>query len=111
MRANGDGKRMLRSDINRGQRADWSPGGRSWCTDPMALNIVRTDGTLERQIATRGSDPVWSPNGRWIAYRTGSAHRARFQGWQHYPHSEAILGRKGGLVSMGSSGSHFRSSD
>lgn len=73
MRANGAGKRKVRTDINRGQSADWSPNGRLIVyRSGRALNIVRTDGTLQRRIAKRGNDPVWSPNGRWIAYRTGS---------------------------------------
>ena len=72
MRANGEGKRKLSNDINRGQSADWSPGGRLIVyRSGGALKIIRTDGTLEREIARRGSNPVWSPNGRWIAYRTG----------------------------------------
>lgn len=71
MSANGKDKRRLRTDINRGQRADWSPDGRLVVyRSGDALNIVRADGTLVRQIADRGKDPVWSPNGRWIAYRT-----------------------------------------
>jgi TolB protein len=72
MRANGKDKRRLRSDINSGQSADWSPGGGLIVyRSGGALNIVRANGTLQRRIAKRGSDPVWSPNGRWIAYRTG----------------------------------------
>jgi Tol biopolymer transport system component len=72
MRANGTHKRMIRTDIRLGQKADWSPTGRFIVyRSRRALSIVRTDGTLERRIAIRGHNPVWSPNGGWIAYRTG----------------------------------------
>lgn len=71
MRAKGTHKRLLRSDINRGQGADWSPDGRLIVyRSKDSFKIVRTDGTLVRQMVASGKDPVWSPDGRWIAYRT-----------------------------------------
>lgn len=71
MRANGQAKRLVRTDINRSQGADWSPDGRLIVyRSGTDLNIIRPDGTLVRRLPDRGKDPVWSPNGRWIAYRT-----------------------------------------
>lgn len=73
MRANGEGKRKVRNDINRGQAADWSPDGRRIVYRSAAgLKIVSPAGALERRIDVRGSNPVWSPNGKTIAFRSGS---------------------------------------
>jgi Tol biopolymer transport system component len=73
MNGNGAKKHMIRADISRDEKADWSPDGRFIVyRSTGALMIVRADGTLLRRIASRGRNPVWSPNGRWIAYRVGS---------------------------------------
>lgn len=63
----------------------WSPDGRwiafegydySTCGPGRYKNCatlevwkIRPDGTDRRRLAVKAADPIWSPDGRWIAYR------------------------------------------
>jgi Tol biopolymer transport system component len=73
MRANGTNKHQIRDDNFHTDGADWSPGGQLIVyKSRFAFKIVRTDGTFVRRIPTpRATNPVWSPDGRWIAYIHG----------------------------------------
>ena len=76
-RAAGSAPRML-SDLPGARRLDWNPDGRTlavealgdlWLVDARtgrARQLTRTPGLVE-------SSPVWSPDGRWLAYATGPA--------------------------------------
>ena len=77
MRANGRHKQRVATGELDARNPWWSPNGNrlvfqacprdSEC-EKESIFVVRRSGGRPRQIAAEGADPVWAPNGRWIAY-------------------------------------------
>jgi TolB protein len=79
MRPNGTGKRRLTPGFmvagRQGDPATWSPDGSQIGFSALAPSrtgiwAVRPTGRSLRLVVKRGFEPAWSPDGRWIAYRT-----------------------------------------
>ena len=73
MRADGSNDHALTSAG--GDYPDWSPNGRLiGYTSGGQVWIMRADGSHKHQVTTTGASysPVFSPDGAWIAYSTGS---------------------------------------
>jgi dipeptidyl aminopeptidase/acylaminoacyl peptidase len=70
---------------------DWTVDGRAAFDTGSALFVLSPDGS-RRRLARRGTDPSWSPRGRWIAFaRAGQIWVVRSQGGR-----PKQLTRKGG---------------
>jgi Tol biopolymer transport system component len=74
-----DGARARRVPTGRlhAYNPSWSKNGRKLvfqgcpgaeACEQSAIYVVRLDGSRPKRIAPNGSDPVWSPTGRWIAH-------------------------------------------
>jgi dipeptidyl aminopeptidase/acylaminoacyl peptidase len=77
MKANGHDKRLVPTEGLAARNPSWSRDGQelvfqgcpqhSDCEEDSIFVVGRRGGAL-REIAAEGADPVWAPNGRWIAY-------------------------------------------
>jgi hypothetical protein len=64
-----DDTRLTRLTRRQSYGLDWAPSGRQLVFERQnQLFVIQADGSDPRQIAWNGENPVWSPDGRWIAY-------------------------------------------
>ena len=63
----------------------WSPDGRRIAYSVGGdIYVVNADGTGKRRLVSGGDDPVWSPNGQWVAYvSTSGASGGSSDGLRH----------------------------
>jgi Tol biopolymer transport system component len=68
--ANGDGLRRVVHVAGEQDAVDWSPNGTELVFDSESAEIYRAsiEGGPPTRLARGGSDPLWSPDGRWIAF-------------------------------------------
>lgn len=67
-----DGKNLTHLTPNSwGHHASWSPDGKQIAYMNGAIFVMNSDGSGKKDISkgkTRDSEPVWSPDGQWIAF-------------------------------------------
>jgi TolB protein len=110
-RPSGARRRLVTSGVS----PDWSPGGRRLVlvrpapnlTEPARigrLHVVGADGRGLRRISRRGdlSNPVWSPDGRWVAFEGLylGVQRRRLAGGHGRLVAETQFGDEGGFVTV-----------
>ena len=61
------GERLL----TQGREPSWSVRGDVAYEERGAINVIRPDGTGLRQVARRGSEPDWSPDGTRLVFEVG----------------------------------------
>ncbi len=87
MNANGTGVKQITDYTGQEYSPDWSPSGdrivfhRSTRNTGARVFTIKPDGTDRRLVIQDGKDPVWSPDGRKIAFtRDGHAYKVNPDG-------------------------------
>jgi len=61
-----DGSRQVR--VATARVGDIAPSGATVAYSGKGVWVVRADGAQRRRVSPNGTEPRWSPDGRWIAY-------------------------------------------